>query len=553
MSRPLTELERDLLDVLAHDRADVAARAGLAELWARHGDRDHAALLRPLAAGPGRDQTAAIEARLRAPLERAGYAASDLAFAGGLLVDPIAFAGAGPLDGDPDIARISPRSYRVVRRLAYGTTAMIDEAEAVTPRSTARVVLKVPHAAGYDRVVLARERARLATLTHPHLSRGLGAVLHPDGPGHALAHAGVDLRGVLAAARERGASLGAGFAIAVAVQACDALAALHAAGVVHGEIRPEHLVVSAAGLLTVVGLGHDHNAQIVGEPLDPEGPVDDEMTRMFRYLAPEQIRGERVDGATDVWATAIVASELFTGDHPIPAPVIERHDIAMGVLAGVEPPPSFPSTIRDALRRVLDRDPGRRPTPTALRTALVEAAAAAGLEIGAAVIARGLAALAPPEPDRHRHAPPAPADPPAPTAAGTPGGRCWCVHLAAGLKPDAPTDAIAAYVRNQLAREQSLFATTEHFGDVDLRRCDLCGGAVLHLLIEHEGFTGSIHHYYTPLTTTDEDALAAGTLNGASYEDWAGDRCGIHVTGGRATLYRRARIGYLGLGHRLLD
>ena len=61
MSRPLTDLERDLLEVLANDRADVAARAGLAELWARHGD--HAALLRPLAAAPGGDEIAALEAR----------------------------------------------------------------------------------------------------------------------------------------------------------------------------------------------------------------------------------------------------------------------------------------------------------------------------------------------------------------------------------------------------------------------------------------------------------------------------------------------------------
>lgn len=72
------------------------------------------------------------------------------------------------------------------------------------------------------------------------------------------------------------------------------------------------------------------------------------------------------------------------------------------------------------------------------------------------------------------------------------------------------------------------------------------------LLVEHEGFTGSIHSYFTPLTTTDEDALASGALNRSNYEAWAGDRCGIHFADRRPTIYRRAQIGYLGMDHRLL-
>lgn len=570
--RPLSELERDLLDALAADPGDVAARAGLDERW-RPRELD----------GDGPPEVARVLAALLA----AGHAASELTIDRGLLAWPIGVAVGGPLDGDPDLVRLSPRWYRVGRVLATGADGVVHEGEAVTPRSSARVALKLPRAGAHPRATLARERALLATVAHPQLPRFLGPVLHADGPGLALAWGGVDLRAVLDAARARSANLGAGFAIAVAVQVLDGLAALHGAGIVHGAVRPEHVLVSSVGAVTVVGLGHaratSHPLVVDPAPYDPEAPADPAIARQLGYIAPAQIRGALPDAAADVWAVAVAVSELPTGEHPIGVQHDGAYEIGLAILAGLEPSPALPATIREALGRALALDHRQRPTATALRAALFEAAAAASLDIGRAVIARALAVLD--RPTRQdldvtaRVAPPAltlvpalpspspPGPPPGPPSSspsspsspsssargGAAAPRCLCAHLAAGIAPDASSDELLRYLNDDLGDERWLFSTAPHYGDVTRFRCRRCGATVLQLRIEHEGFSGSRHRYVTALSSSEDDALARGVVDADGYEAWAGERCGIHVADGAATLYGRARVGYLGVDHRLMS
>lgn len=353
----------------------------------------------------------------------------------------------------------------------------------------------------------------------------------------------VELRALLAGARAGGERLGPEVAAAIALQVCDALVGLHAYAIVHGALRPEHVLLASTGVVTVVGLGRHEPAAI--RLHDVELPPSPEDARQIRYIAPEQVSGHRHEPASDIWSAAIVASEIAAGEHPIRAEITDALAIALVVLGGIEPAAAFTPAIRAVFQRALDRDPTARPTASTMRTALVAAAATDGVDLGPSVIARAIAAMARPvtEPTPIRI-----------QAAGSPapgGPRCWCVHLAAGLPPDVATEPLTAYVRDDLSRPLWQFSTSAHQGEVALCHCQRCGGTVLDLLIEHEGFTGSRHHYYTPLTETDCDALVRGALDGASYEAWAGDRCGIHLADGRATIYRRARIGYLGIDHRL--
>ncbi len=128
---------------------------------------------------------------------------------------------------------------------------------------------------------------------------------------------------------------------------------------------------------------------------------------------------------------------------------------------------------------------------------------------------------------------------------------CWCEALRDGQAPEVDRDVLAAYLVLGLERGRALFTTPQHFGEASLARCRPCGGAVLHLLVEHEGLGDSIHHYYTPTSEASAAALVEGKLDVASVEAWVGLHAGIHAADGVARCYARAVVGYLGVDHDL--
>jgi serine/threonine-protein kinase len=161
-------------------------------------------------------------------------------------------------------------------------------------------------------------------------------------------------------------------AVRLALQACDAIAEAHAAGVVHRDIKPANLFVTTgtdgAPKIKVVdfGIAKDDKslmsltgtAEVLGSPL---------------YMSPEAMRGTKdVDGQTDVWALACCLYEMLAGTSPF-----VRDSLEMLILAiGNTPPlplaqyrPDVPPGLAKAIEHALEKD--RR-----LRTASVAALAA---------------------------------------------------------------------------------------------------------------------------------------------------------------------------------
>jgi serine/threonine protein kinase/predicted ATPase len=161
-------------------------------------------------------------------------------------------------------------------------------------------------------------------------------------------------------------------------QAARALAAAHAAGVVHRDIKPTNLMVRADGALKVLDFGLARRLDApcgsspasVGHDTDPGTRVGTPL-----YMSPEQARAEPVGPASDIFSLGLVLYELATGRHPFLA------DSTFSVLHAItaQPPlppallnPDVPHPLDALILQMLAKDPRLRPTAVEVDAVLAE-------------------------------------------------------------------------------------------------------------------------------------------------------------------------------------
>jgi serine/threonine protein kinase len=119
---------------------------------------------------------------------------------------------------------------------------------------------------------------------------------------------GVDLRTLL---RRQGA-LAPERALALAGQVAGALDAAHARGLVHRDVKPSNVLVDDPG-----GRDHCYLADFgLTQSASDRGPADGSLMGTLDYVAPEQIRGDEIDGRADQYALACLLFECLTGSLP---------------------------------------------------------------------------------------------------------------------------------------------------------------------------------------------------------------------------------------------
>ncbi|MFE5676456.1 serine/threonine-protein kinase [Streptomyces erythrochromogenes] len=210
-----------------------------------------------------------------------------------------------------------------------------------------------------------QERSALLGLEHPHVVSVRDLVV--DGNDLALVMdlvRGTDLRTRL----DRERRLAPEAAVAIVADVADALAAAHAAGVVHRDVKPENVLLDMQGPL---GPGGSHPALLtdfgVAKLIDSPrrasaGRATAPTTRIIGtpdYLAPEIVEGLPPRAAVDIYALATVLYELLAGFTPFggghPGAVLRRH-----VTETVVPLPGIPDELWQLMVQCLAKAPASR-------------------------------------------------------------------------------------------------------------------------------------------------------------------------------------------------
>ena len=148
-------------------------------------------------------------------------------------------------------------------------------------------------------------------------------------------------------------------------QAALALASAHEAGVVHRDVKPANILVTADGQVKLTDFGiahaadsaaHTRTGEVLGTP---------------QYLSPEQALGRTVTGATDLYSLGIVGHEMLTGQRPFDA----GSAVATALAQVNDAPPPLPAYVRDPLRAAVEsclaKDPAQRPSSAASLAAML--------------------------------------------------------------------------------------------------------------------------------------------------------------------------------------
>jgi serine/threonine-protein kinase len=217
--------------------------------------------------------------------------------------------------------------YELVRPLGHGAMATVDLARDVElDRPVALKRLAENLARDEDlRRRFVREARLAARLAHPNVVRVFDVGEDEGRPFIAMEYVEGETLAELVA---RQGPLPAAEVATLGVQMCAALAAAHAAGLVHRDVKPQNLLLGRDGVLKLgdfgIAVGHE------GTRLTLEGTV----LGTAGYLAPEQARGEQVTAAADIYAVGAVLYELLTGDPPRSASTLAD----LGAEGGFDPP-----------------------------------------------------------------------------------------------------------------------------------------------------------------------------------------------------------------------
>jgi eukaryotic-like serine/threonine-protein kinase len=247
--------------------------------------------------------------------------------------------------------------YRVVRPLGHGGMASVylaEDRELDRPVAIKRLAENLAADPEFRRR-FEREACLAAPLSHPNIVAVYDVGEEDGRPFIVMEY--VEGESVAEALR-RAERFPVAESIRIALDACAGLAAAHAAGLVHRDIKPHNLLIAPDGTVKIADFGLARSLE--GTFLTDHGTV----MGTAAYLAPEQLDGGEVTAAADVYSLGVVLYELLTGHVPRSSSTLaelvqRRRDEPVPPLR--ELAPEVPPVVEAAVVHALETDPARRP------------------------------------------------------------------------------------------------------------------------------------------------------------------------------------------------
>lgn len=305
-------------------------------------------------------------------------------------------------NGEHAAGRVLNDRYELIEKIGEGGMAVTYRAkDRLLDREVAVKCMREQFAAAPEFAERFRQEARAAAnLSHPHIA-SVYDTGSSDGCHYLVMEfiEGEDLKQQV----RRSGPLEAKAALDIARQVAEALDAAHSRGIVHRDIKPQNILVTAADEVKVTDFGI---ARAMYAPGDGE---TDTIIGSAHYFAPEQARGEAAGPPADVYALGCVLFQMLTGRPPFEG----ENPVAVAHMQIYDPPPrprtfnpEVPPAVERIVMKCLEKDPGRR--------------YASARELARELVAAGEQAVEIPRPE-----PAAPVARPAPEAVPPAGGTHW--------------------------------------------------------------------------------------------------------------------------------
>lgn len=252
--------------------------------------------------------------------------------------------------------------YQLIQQVANGGMASIYEA--IDTRLDRKVAVKImhPHLAQDEAFVnrFIREAKAAAALNHPNIVAVQDQGWNQSGiPAVFLVMEFIEGSTLREYLNERG-RFEFNDAVNYLTPILSALAAAHAIGIVHRDIKPENILISKEGRIKLADFGLARG-EIIGSTMTAESSV---ILGSVSYLSPEQVQRGVSDARSDVYALAIVAFEMLTGEKPF----LGETPIQIAYMHVNEDIPSLrskrkdlPQALDELISRAANRDPDLRP------------------------------------------------------------------------------------------------------------------------------------------------------------------------------------------------
>ncbi len=212
-----------------------------------------------------------------------------------------------------------------------------------------------------------REAKAAAALDHPYICK-----IYEAGEADGRSFIAMEyVRGETLAERLAGEPLPLSDALQIATEVAEALETAHGEGLVHRDLKPSNIMLTAGGHVKVLDFGLAKRvAPVEGvEGAGADSPTASELTEAgtvrgtVAYMSPEQVRGQTVDGRSDIFAFGVVLYELLTGVHPFAKDT--TLETAAAILSQAQAPLTHhrqdaPDLLDHILAKLLAKAPGDR-------------------------------------------------------------------------------------------------------------------------------------------------------------------------------------------------